>query len=347
MVRKKSARARKRSISLGIIGCGNFVRSHVRAINDHVPEFDVVALADPATENAERLAGDLPDHHPEIYADHEKLLKAQTPDAVIVSSPHTLHFGHGYDALGAGAHVMVEKPMVTNSDDARKLVRRAKRKKLICQIAIQGTYTDTFAYARRFIADGKLGELQLVTGIMAQGWKQGTKGKWRQKPELSGGGQLYDSSAHVLSAMMYLVDSPVREVFCFTDNKGTKVDINAVACIRFANGCMGSITSGGNCPTWKSHLTFQGDKARMEISPHGGDFLINGRGLKEDITAAPKSWKIPTVTPARNFADAILNKAKPRCAGRLGIMLADLMDALYESADRNEPVRVTKRLPKE
>jgi len=231
--------------------------------------------------------------------------------------------------------------MVTNSADARKLVARAERAKRILQIAIQGTYTDTFAYARKLLADGTMGELQLATGVLAQGWLELTRGWWRQDPKLSGGGQLYDSMAHVLSALMFLVDSPVREVFCWTDNKGARVDINAVAAIRFANGCMGSITSGGNCNAWYSHLVLQGAKAIMEISPHGGNFRVSGGGLAREIRRVPAGRKVPTVTPARNFADAILGRAEPRCGGRLGILLADLMDGLYESARTGMPVKVS------
>ncbi len=331
-------------IRIGIIGCGKYVRNHVRAILDHVPQFRIVALCDLTREKVEQFRREnLPRRKVAIYTDHKKMLTKARPDGVIVATPHTLHFPHCYDSLSSGAHVLVEKPMVTSSQHARRLVALAHRKKLILQIAIQGTYTDTFAYARKLISDGTMGELQLVTGVLAQGWLEGTRGKWRQDPRLSGGGQLYDSTAHVLSAMMFLVDSPVREVFCVTDNKGAAVDINAVASIRFENGCMGTITSGGNCSTWYSHLILQGSNAIMEISPHGGSFCVRGRRLPTDITAVPKGWDVPSVSPVRNFADAILNRSAPRCDGHLGIMLADLMDALYESARTRRPVKAPLR----
>lgn len=334
-------------IRLAIVGCGGFVRHfHARHIRDDVPEFRVVALADHAKASAEALAVDsFAESEPAVFTDHRKMLEEVRPDAVIVSTPHTLHFRHCADALAAGSHVMVEKPMVTNSGDARKLVALAKRKRRVLQVAIQGMYTDTFAYARQLLRDGTMGPLQIVTGIMAQGWMKGTKGKWRQNPRLSGGGQLYDSSAHVISAMMYLVDEPAREVLAFTDNKGCRVDINGVVGIRFAGGCLGSISSGGNCAAWKSHLVLQGENAVMEISPHGGNFRVYGKGLKQEITAVPRGWKIPSVTPARNFADAILGRAKPRVAGRMGIFLADLMDAIYASARTGRTARVTGRAP--
>ena len=338
------ARKRKR-IRLAIIGCGGFVRSHIKAINDHVPEFEIVALVEPAAAHVDRFMETLGGETPPVFKKHTDMLKAAEPDAVIVSTPHTLHFRHAYDAISAGAHAMIEKPMVTNADDARKLVAHAKRKKRALQIAIQGTHTDTFAYARKLITDGTMGPLQMIAGLMAQNWMKGTTGMWRQVPRLSGGGQLYDSTAHVLSAMMFLVDSPVREVTCLIDKHGRKVDINAVGGIRFANGCLGTITSGGNCAPFQSMLTVQGAGAFMQISPHGGDFKVIRPGV-DPITAVPKSWKIPTVTPARNFADVILGKAAPRCPGRLGVLLADLMDALYEAARTGKTVKVTRRVPK-
>jgi len=334
-------------IRLAIIGCGGFVRYHVRGMKDGPARFQCVGLVDTVRKRAEALAEEhFADADPPIYTDYRAMLKQVRPEAVIVSTPHTLHFRHGYDALGAGANVMIEKPMVTDPDDARKLVARARAKRRVLTVAIQGMYTDTFAYARKLLRDGTMGPLQLVTGVMAQGWMKATRGQWRQKPELSGGGQLYDSTAHVLSAMMFLVDSPVREVFCWVDKKRRRVDINAVATIRFANGCLASLTSGGNCPSFHSHLILQGANGLMEVSPHGGNFRVRRGNDKKDILGVPKSWKVPTVSPIRNFADAILGRAEPRVTGRLGILLADLMEALYRSARTGQPAKVTRGAPR-
>ena len=311
---------KSKKIRLAIIGCGGFVRYHVNSFAKEIPEFQVVGLCDIVLEKAQKLRTDLlAKHNPPLFTDYRRMLKAMKPDAVIVSTPHTLHFQMAYHA--------------------------EKHKKTL-SVAIQGTHTDTFAYARQLIASGEIGPLQLVTGILAQGWMRGTKGSWRQKPAFSGGGQLYDSTCHVLSAMMFLINSPVKEVFCWTDHKGCPVDINAVGAIKFANGCMATIASGGNCSSWKSHVVLQGQDAVMEISAHGGDFRVYGRKFPKEINAVPKGWKIPSISPARNFANCILGKDKPRCGGRVGILMSDLMDALYQSARTGKPARVTRKMPK-
>jgi predicted dehydrogenase len=337
-----------RKLRLAVIGCGGFVHYHIRTVCEKLPAIRIVGLADPLPSNAQRLITERGlDPDTPVYTRHLRMLREVRPDAVIVSSPHTLHFRHCWDALSTGAHVLVEKPMVTNADHARRLVRLAKQRRRVLQIAVQGTYTDTFAYARQLIATGVIGELQLATGILAQSWLEGSRGKWRQDPALSGGGQLYDSTAHVLSAMVFLVNSPISAVFCWTDNKGVRVDINAVGVIRFANGCLATITSGGNCPAWKSHLTIQGSKAIMEVGAHGGNFSVTATGIKEPITAPPEGFKLRTVSPVENFHDAVRGRAQPRCPGRIGIILADLMDGLYASAETGRPVKITRRLPPE
>jgi predicted dehydrogenase len=113
-----------------------------------------------------------------------------------------------------------------------------------------------------------------------------------------------------------------------------------VATVEFDNGCMATVTSGGNCPTFYSHLILQGANAVLEISPHGGRFRVDRK--KPDplqITKVPRNWPVPTVTPARNFADVILGRAEPRCTGELGIRLSELMDALYASAGSGRAAR--------
>ena len=335
-----------KKVRLGIIGCGGFVRYHVKTIVEKLlPKVEIVGLCDIARDHAEKLRTEsFAKQNPPIFEDYRDMLRELKPDAIHVSTPHTLHFQHAFDSLAAGAHVMIDKPMVTSSDQARKLVRQAAAKRKLLSVAIQGLHTDTYAYARKLVTDGTMGPLQIVTGIMGQGWMKGVAGTWRQNPAFSGGGQLYDSCCHVISAMLFLINSAPTEVFCYGDFKGCKVDINAVVVVRFANGCMATITSGGNSDAWKSHLHIQGEKAMMEISPHGGDFKVYGHPKKmQDILAVPKGWKIPAVSPIENFVQAVQGKAALRVTGELGILVADLMDGIYASIATGLPVKMIRR----
>lgn len=321
-------------IPLALIGCGDYMRYHVHCLRRDKPPFEVVALVDTAEESAKRLSERNFDSKPALFTDHRKMLAAVRPAAVIVSTPHALHYRHCFDALSAGAHVLVDKPMVIFPADGKKLVAHARRRKRIFQVAVQGLYTDTFAYARHLVESGALGKLQVVSGLMAGNWLQPNKGTWRLDPKLSGGGQLHDSTAHVLSAMLSLVGQRPREVFCWTDNQRQKVDVNAVATVRFTGGCLGTIASGGNCGYWICELVLQGEKGIIRLNPYGGQFRYYTRERYDDpVSSVPMDWKIKSTSPAANFAEAIQGKAKPRCDGQLGIAVAQLLRALYKSAD--------------
>ena len=121
------------------------------------------------------------------------MLKETTPDAVVISTPHTLHFEQGMQALEAGCHVLMEKPMVTASKDAYTLAEKVEETGLTLTIGYNTPCTPNFYYTREVVRSGEFGKLELVIGYITQGWKGGTTGTWRQNPKLSGGGQAYDS----------------------------------------------------------------------------------------------------------------------------------------------------------
>lgn len=331
-------------IPLAIIGCGEYVGAHLREL-PRVPEFRVVALVDIVPGRARRLAEKhLSGLKVGFYEDHEAMLREIKPAAVVVSTPHVLHYTQCMDALSAGAHVLVDKPMVTHPDHARRLVAFAAERKLALLVAAQGFYSDTFAYVRQVLAQGELGPLQVASGLMASGWLQYGAGTWRQDPHASGGGNLHDSAVHVLGVLLALVNSPVREVFCWTDKKDLTVDVNAVALLRFANGVLATLTNGGNCPTWDSYVHLQGEQGLVRLNPYGGGLSLRLQRTGTTVTTVPEGWAIPSVTPLQNFADVIRGVAGCRCDGRIGILVSDVLEGLYASGRCGVAERITRQV---
>ena len=100
----------------------------------------------------------------------------------------------------------------------------------------------------RNVRSGEFGKLELVIGYITQGWKGGTTGTWRQNPKLSGGGQAYDSGAHLLNSLCWAVESKVAEVYAYTDNQDRDVDINSSINVKFETGVLAAMAVSGNCP---------------------------------------------------------------------------------------------------
>ncbi len=102
-------------VRLGIIGCGGMSRHHGHVFTKSVPEAEIVALVDPNEANLARYMHEVfgeSDNKPKTFSDHRAMLESTELDGVVIVSPHSEHFQQAMDAMDAGAHVLVEKPMV-------------------------------------------------------------------------------------------------------------------------------------------------------------------------------------------------------------------------------------------
>ena len=325
------------SIRMAMVGCGGNSGGHARRLKAR-PEVQIVACNDVTDEIvAAYIEKNLPeaDPKPKAYTDLQTMLDATKPDGVLISTPHTLHFEQAMAALDAGCHVLLEKPMVTDAADAYALRDKVKQTGKILTIGYNTSCSPNFYYLREQIRKGTFGRLELVTGYLSQNWMKGTAGKWRQEPELSGGGQAYDSGAHLLNSLCWSVESDIDEVFAFVDNHGTKVDINSVMSIRFGNGVMAAITISGNCVTAGRFMAFVFENGLVEIDGWGGSFI---RVWDQTGSIEPEVTE-PAQTPDDNFVDSVLGKQEPRTSADNGIVQCELMDAIYESARTGQPAR--------
>ncbi|MCL2645731.1 MAG: Gfo/Idh/MocA family oxidoreductase [Phycisphaerales bacterium] len=329
-------------IKLALVGCGGMCRAHVQRLKD-VPEAQVVALCDIKPEAHEKMWRECYNADKSIrrYDSFETLMKDPPKGlrGVVLVTPHTLHFPHAMLALEKGYDVLVEKPMVTSSVHARKLATQVKKTGRHFQIAFQSPFTAEFAYIREALQNEAIGELQTVSAYSCQNWKQFTNGSWRQQPKLSGGGQMYDTGAHLFNSLAWLIDRPAVEVYCKFDKKSTPVDINAAITIEFEGGVLAAVSISGNTPGWQEGIWLSGEKGRFVTGIHGGRL--------EHYDAKGHLIKYPRVTqahfdPTKNFVHCLLGVAEPRCTVRYGILHSWLMDALYESASKNRPVKLTK-----
>lgn len=324
---------------VALLGCGGIQAKHARTFLAR-PDAQIAALCDVSDAAIESLIERL--NAPEAlkgvprFTDPEAMYDAVELEAVSIATPHTLHFEQAMAALGRGLHVLLEKPMVTQADHARALAAEVERRGKVLIVAYNTPCSTELAYIRQLIRSGELGRLELISGHLSQNWMRATAGSWRQKPELSGGGQAYDSGAHPLASMCWAVESPVQEVYALVDNLGTPVDINSAFTIRFANGAFAALAISGNCPTNGAHMAMMFTDGKIEFDPWTASQVKVWKG-KEPIDPLPITGQ--KVTPAINFLDAIAGKDQPRSTAATGIILSELMDLIYESARTGQPAK--------
>src|SRR5436305_1484137 len=117
-------------LRIGIAGCGRAARDHLGPLSAR-PEVQIVGCADLDPEAARSLAASIPSGEPvATFTDHRELLARATPDALAIFTPHRSHYRLTMDALQAGCHVFIEKPLSTNAQEAVDIVGLARGRNL-------------------------------------------------------------------------------------------------------------------------------------------------------------------------------------------------------------------------
>jgi len=324
-------------VRMAILGCGGMAGAHAGRFKSH-PDVRIVACCDVKADIVEayiakHLAGYEP--KPAVFTDPAAMYRDAKPDAVTIVTPHTMHYDHGVQALEAGCHVFMEKPMVTAADQAHALAAKAAKTGKLLVVGYNSPCTPEMQFVRAAIRDGRFGKLELISGFLSQNWKTGTAGTWRQKPELSGGGQAYDSGAHLLNSVCWSVESDIKQVFAVCDNLGTPVDINSTITIQFANGATAGITIGGNSVSSGASLTYVFERGRIDVDGWGGAWIRVYEREQIKYPVIPGKAQ----SPNDNFIDAVLGRAEPCTNARNGIIQSELMDAIYASAASGKPAQ--------
>ena len=189
---------------VGFIGLGMMAREHARDILDHGGR--IVAVCEPSPTAyglAEKLFQERSLPPPPNEPDWQRFIEtnADQLDAVVIVTPHVLHFAQAAACMEAGLDVILEKPMVMTAAEAEALIETRDRTGRTLMVAFQGTASTRGTEARRLLRSGELGQILNISAVVWQDWAANTAGSWRQEPEAAGGGFMFDTGAHLLNTV--------------------------------------------------------------------------------------------------------------------------------------------------
>lgn len=291
------------------------------------------------------------------YESVEELLDAEDVDLVTIVTPHTLHYDQARECLAQSVHVHLEKPMVTDLADADDLIARAEAADLVLAVGYQRHFDPRFREIRRLVDAGRIGRPHMVVGHLEQEWIRWTKRQWRSRPELSGGGQLYDSGSHLLDVVLWTLRSAPVSVTATIDRQGHDVDVNSALTMTLERrphdartgelaspagqvtasvGVSGAGTSG---PDPGESLRIWGTDGT--ISFDGETVTLREAGMTYETTPPAPDFEDLTRRKLRNVVDAIDGDADLEIPAADGRRVVALTEAAYEAADRGERVAVS------
>ena len=195
-------------IRVGIVGVGSIAQSahlpHYAGQND----VEVAAFADPETERVEKAAAAFAQKHgvaqPPVYATMEEMIAAKREriDAVSICTPNAQHVPLAREALAAGWHTLLEKPMGTETADVEALTKQAEDCGRILMIGMTHRYREDVEVVKRYIDAGELGDIYFAKTRILR--RRGTPKGWFTDRAVAGGGPLMDIGVHALDLTWWL-----------------------------------------------------------------------------------------------------------------------------------------------
>lgn len=321
-----------KKVRMAIIGVGNMGRNHLRSILLQTETTEVVALCDISQASVDAAVEifavnemPVPPNEPDLA----KLLTDYDLDAVFIITPHDCHYAQAKACLEAGVDVLLEKPMVMNAEEARSLIETRDRTGKLLAVAFNGSLSPEIREAVRLLRSGECGKLLSISGTVWQRWGPGTAGKWRQVPEVSGGGFMFDTGAHLLNTVSDLAGEEFVEVAAWTDNYGRPVETLAAVIGRLASGALVTLHGcGETVRSCASDIRVFCDKAIVRTGAWG-------RWLEIQRDGEPGFVPIelpPSLGAWGQFLDVRAGKFPNPSPPEVGLRMARLYDAIKASA---------------
>lgn len=138
---------------LGVIGCGGMANSHMSALLT-MKDSDNVEIGAVCDIYQKRLDAAAQKTQAKALNNYHELLALKSVDYVLIATPEHWHHRMILDALDAGKHVYVEKPMTHSIRQSQEVVRRMRRTKLKLQVGVQGMSDESYEVANRYIKEG-------------------------------------------------------------------------------------------------------------------------------------------------------------------------------------------------
>ncbi|MBN1763672.1 MAG: Gfo/Idh/MocA family oxidoreductase [Sedimentisphaerales bacterium] len=325
--------AEQAKIRWGILSCARVARNRwipaLREINASIS-----AIASRSLEKAQQWAHEL--DIPRAWGSYEQLLDDPEIDAVFIGLPNSLHHPWTLRALQAGKHVLCDKPLALNAEQAREMVRMAGQQNRLLMEGFMYQYIGQYEIIQHWLRDDSIGPLKMIR--IGFSFFFNRPGDIRYEPDL-GGGALLDLGCYCVNLIRRMAGTePVRAFGTMTKNPQTGADWTTSAILEFPDGLKA---------VFDCSFAYQGDQFLDIVGTQGTissnwpftpkeEIILTLKRQEEKITRtlSPNS---PYARCVEDFQNRLHSGTILPCPARDAICNLKVLDAVRQSALEHNP----------
>lgn len=353
-------------LKTGIIGCGKVAHLHAQALVD-LKDSDFIAVWSRTPASADIFAEK---YNVKTYGDITSMIQENNLDMVIICTPHPFHIGPAVEAMKAGAHVLVEKPLASSLQDCDAMMNVAAETGKKLGVISQRRWNEPVARVKEAIVAGKIGQPTLGT-INMLGWRDEhyyNADAWRGTWGEEGGGVLVNQAPHQLDLILWYMGE-IDELYGMWENMNhpyIEVEDTALAVIRFKSGAIGNIiVSNSQKPGIYAKVHVHGrNGASVGVQTDGGAMFVAGMVPVQE-PPVNDLWTVPgeegnlaiwekedherfkKIDPMgfymerqiEDFLNAIREDRDPAVSSIDGRRVVELFTAIYRSQRDDKPIK--------
>ncbi|MFJ9033095.1 Gfo/Idh/MocA family protein [Streptomyces sp. NPDC102274] len=326
------------TVSVGLIGCGNISRSHLRGYLAVPGQAIVTAVTDvdpdAARERARQAGG------AQAFDSYERMLAEADIDAVDICLPHHLHAAAVIAAAEAGKHILCEKPLCLTLDEADRIADAVNSAGVTLMCAHNQLTLPAVAHARDLIDSGALGRVYELrtTDSFFNDFDPSTMG-WRAHAATSGGGELIDTGYHPTYLLLYLASArPAAVTAMLSTHRLTFMEgeDSARVLVRFADGAVGEVVT-----SWAYEAAPHTEK--FSVVGENGSLWSDGTTLHHKVRGGATTMIDCAVIDSHaavctDFIHRIRDRTRPVHTHEEGTDVLKVILAAYQSAQQKQEI---------
>jgi len=336
-------------IGVGVIGFGGWAQRHALFYRE-AEDADLLAISAPS-ERSRRRAEEL--FNVDTYANYRDLLARGDIEAVSVVVPNNLHAKITIEALRAGKHVLVEKPMALSTADCREMIKAAREENRKLAVGHELRLNPLMEKIREIIDDGRIGEARACfIDIWRPPWRGGSGG-WRYRKEVCGG-IIFEEPVHYIDLFYWYMGMP-EEVYAVANRSSGIFDFedSLSLSMRHRRGGMSALSFSMAGFGYDFSIRIAGTEGAIKGTVIGGHYLWSPEAEERRLLFKPKDGEIEEINlPERIgelydlkreielWIECIREDKPPIVPGETGMIAVAVCEAAEKAISTGKPARI-------